>query len=363
MVIAFYIEVMNLRGVANSIFLYSKYNEEILKNKSIIFYNKKNNTHNKKVIKKFQKRFKVLGINNFLEIDNYHNKFKIEYIYTQTGGEKTDEVSNNIKTLVHFVYPQKFSEIHGHKYISVSNWLSKQFANNKIPVLPYIVQLNKTKKDLRKKLRIKKNQTIIGCHGGESSFDLKFVQETLVDLVKKKNDITFVFLNINKFCNHSRIIFLKGTSDEIFKKQFLNTCDAMIYGRSLGESFGMSCGEFASLNKLIISYKYNRHRSHIDYLSKDYYIEYHSRKSLFSILNKFNKKKKLIKNKKNDYLKCTPKIIMKIFKKLLSSKPIKLEISSYDYLINFIGFCNMNYYYIRHKIYNHFYKFIESKFL
>ena len=363
MVIAFYVEEMNLRGVANSIFLYSKYNEEIIKNKSIIFYNKKNNRHNNSVIKKFKKKFKVLAINNFSEIENYHNKFKIKYIYTQTGGEKTNEISNKIKTLVHFVYPQKFSEMHGHRYISVSNWLSKQFTNNKIPVLPYIVELNKTKKDLRKKLKIKKNQLTVGCHGGESSFDMKFAQDTLLDLVNKKNDITFIFLNIKKFCNHSRIIFLKGTSDEILKKKFLNSCDAMIYGRSLGETFGMSCGEFAVLNKLIISYKYNRHRSHIDYLSKNYYVEYHSRKSLFNILNNFNKKHKLLKNEKNDYLKCTPKIIMKNFKNLLFDQRSKIKISIYDYTINFIGFIKMNYYYSRHKIYNHFYKFIESKFL
>ena len=33
---------------------------------------------------------------------------------------------------------------------------------------------------------------------------------------------------------------------KIIKDHFLNTCDAMIYGRSLGESFGLSCGEFFS---------------------------------------------------------------------------------------------------------------------
>ena len=293
MVIAFFVEEMNLRGVANSIFLYAKYNEKILKNKSIIFYNKKNNRHNMDVIKKFKKRFTILGISNFSEIDNYHNKYKIKYLYTQTGGEKTNEISHKIKTLVHYVYPQKFSEIHGYKYFSVSSWLSRQFSNNKISVLPYIVEIKKTKKNLFKKLKIEKNQIVIGCHGGESSFDLKFVQDTLVNLVKEKKNITFLFLNINKFTNHPRIIFLKGTADERIKKEFLNSWDAMIYGRSLGESFGMSCGEFASLNKLIISYRYNRHRSHIDYLSKDYYVEYHSRKSLHNILNNFNKKKKI----------------------------------------------------------------------
>ena len=40
--IAFYIDEMNFRGVANSTYQYSHFNELILKNKSIIFYNKKN---------------------------------------------------------------------------------------------------------------------------------------------------------------------------------------------------------------------------------------------------------------------------------------------------------------------------------
>ena len=363
MVIAFFVEEMNLRGVANSTFLYSKYNEEILKNKSIIFYNKRNNRHNKNVIKKFKKKFKIIGINSFSEIDNYHNRYRIKYIYTQTGGERTNEVSKRIKTLVHYVYPQKFSERHGYNYICVSNWLSQQFTNNKLPVLPYIVEINKTKKNLRKKLKIKKNQIVIGCHGGESSFDLKFAQDTLIDLVKQKGNITFIFLNIQKFCNHPRIIFVKGTANEKVKKEFLNSCDAMIYGRSLGESFGMSCGEFAVLNKLIISYKYNRHRSHIDSLSKNYYVEYYSRKSLWNILNNFDREYKLPKNKKNKYLECTPKKVMETFKKILLSQPLEIKISINDYLINYFGFIKMYYYYTRHKIYNHFYRLIISKFL
>ena len=83
MVIAFFVEEMNLRGVANSIYLYSKYNETILKNKSIIFYNKINDRHHKDVIKKFKKKFKVIGINGFSEIDRYSKDLKIKiYLYS-----------------------------------------------------------------------------------------------------------------------------------------------------------------------------------------------------------------------------------------------------------------------------------------
>jgi len=362
MVIAFYIDEMNFRGVANSTFLYSKYNEVVLKNKSLIFYNKSNANNKNVVIKKFKKKFKTIGVNNFSAIEQYLYKYKIKYIYTQKGGKKDTWVSNKIKTLVHYVYPQKLSEIHGYKYVCVSSWLGSQFTNNKIPILPYILELKKTHKNLRKKLKIKKNQIVIGCHGGESSFDLKFAQDTLKNLVRKKTNITFVFLNINKFCKHRRIIFLKGTSNETFKRLFLNTCDAMIYGRSLGESFGMACGEFASLNKLIISYKYNRHRSHIDYLSKTRYIEYYSKKSLFNILNNFNKNDKLLSNKKNNYLLCQPKAVMQIFKKVFLNDKSHVKISIVDYFVNYAGFIKMNYYYVRHKIYNQYYKFFESKF-
>ena len=115
------------------------------------------------------------------------------------------------------------------------------------------------------------------------------MKDALIDIVQSNNNVVFIFLNINKFFNHPRIIFLKGSADEKYKKEFLNTCDAMIYGRSQGESFGMSCGEFAILNKLIISYKFNKHRSHIDYLHKEYYVEYSSKKKLIEIIDKFNK--------------------------------------------------------------------------
>ena len=47
--IAFYIDEMNFRGVANSTYEYALNNIKILKNSSIIFYNK-NNFRNKKVI-------------------------------------------------------------------------------------------------------------------------------------------------------------------------------------------------------------------------------------------------------------------------------------------------------------------------
>lgn len=358
--IAFYVDEMNLRGVANSSFQYAFYNEKILKNKSIIFFNKKNHRNKKQVILKFKKKFKVIGVNKFREIDLFKNKLKLNYIYTQKSGEKDDWISSKIKTLVHHVYPQKLSQIHGFKYVCVSKWHSEKFSNNKIPYLPYIVKTEKTKSNLKKKLKLDKKKLVLGCHGGESSFDLKFVQDALIEIVNKRNDIVFIFLNINKFINHPQIIFLKGSQNEKFKKNFINTCDAMIYGRSLGESFGLACGEFAVNNKRILTYKFNRHRSHIKSLPKNMYFEYSSKKSLVNYIENFNKNEKLKINKKeNFYLKFTPIFVMREFKKVFFSNHQIKKLSLIDYTRNYLSHLGMGYYYLRHKFYQNYYNLLK----
>ena len=359
--IAFYIDEMNFRGVANSTYEYALNNEKILKNKSIIFYNKINYRNKKEVIKKFKKKFKVVKVSSFDEINRYKKILSIKYLYTQKSGNKDKWISKDIKTLVHCVYPQKLDQIHGFKYSYVSQWLSIKFSNNKIPYIPYITEQKKIKGDLKKKLKIKKNKLVFGCHGGESSFDMKFAQDCLLNVVKKRKDIIFLFLNIKKFCKHPQIKFIKGTSDEVLKKKFINTCDAMIYGRSLGESFGLACGEFAMQNKEIISYKFNRHTSHKYNIPIKYFFEYYSYNSLHNLLLNYKQKAYQI-NYSCKYKNYNKKNVMKIFDKVFFKQGFKIKLSINDYFKNYINHFKMNYFYLRHKIYNHYFKYIESKF-
>ena len=221
--IGFYIDEMNFRGVANSSYLYALNNIKIFKNKSIIFYNKKNFRNRSEVIKKFKKKFISIGVSNFDEIDSYKEKFNLDFLYIQKSGDKDNWISKNIKTLVHAVYPQKLNQLHGYSYAYISEWLSCKFSNNKIPFVSLITENKNIKSNFRNKLKIKKNKLILGSHGGESSFDMKFIQCAVLNTVKKRKDIYFLFLNIKKFCKHPRVIFLKGTSNEFYKEKFLNT--------------------------------------------------------------------------------------------------------------------------------------------
>ena len=57
--VGFYLRELNFRGIANTIYIYAKNNQEILKNKSIIFYNSTSLDNQTEAIKEFKKKFKI----------------------------------------------------------------------------------------------------------------------------------------------------------------------------------------------------------------------------------------------------------------------------------------------------------------
>ncbi len=359
--VGFYIEEMNVRGAQNSTYLYAIYNKSLLKNKSIIFYNPKANFNNKEVIKKFKKKFKTIPLKKEKKlIDASLEKNKINYLYIQAGGEKNNWLPNSSKIVIHQIFPHFLSNLHINVKACVSPWLSKKVNNKKIPCLPLIVELVKTKKNLKKKLKIKKNNLVFGCHGGDSSFDLPFVRNTIIDTVKNNKKISFIFLGIKKFYSHPQIIFLKATSNDFFKKKFLNTCDAMIYGRSLGESFGLSIAEFSLSNKPIFLYSFSRHRSQYEFLSTKRFKEYNSKSSLINLLNNFKNLDFKLKNSKN-YINYKPLYVMKKFSNIFLKNNKLITFNIFDYIMNFIFMSIIGYYYIRHKLYYHYHKFFDSK--
>ena len=90
--------------------------------------------------------------------------------------------------------------------------------------------------------------------------------------------------------------------------------------------------------------------------------EYSSKKNLIKILNQF-KKTQVIKYKKkeNQYLKLNPTFVMKKFKKVFLNETIPMRINYIDKINNYLGYIEMGYYYIRHKIYEKYYLLLESK--
>ena len=352
MKVGFYLREINFRGIANSIYLFALNNNKILKNESIIIYNSTALDNQDEAILEFKRIFKTYQIKNFEELNILNKKLKLDFIYFQRDGAK-DKLVENCKNLIHAVFPQNLFQYHGHAYAYISKWLSKTCSNSKIPYSKLPIELSKSKKDLRKKLKIPKNAKVFGYHGGENSFDLKFVKNVIKKISSKEKNIYFLFMNVKKFLSNKNVIFLKGSFDKTKKKEFINSCDAMLHARSLGESFGISCVEFAICNKPIITYGFCRQRAHFD-LCKENIISYYSYDDLQKKLLNFDKNKKYKISNLN--AKLSIKTTIQSFKKKFLVKKKKIKINIIDHIVVLIYALQNNYYYLRHKLYTNFYK-------
>ena len=136
--------------------------------------------------------------------------------------------------------------------------------NTNIPVVPHIIHFSTNIFDnLRKKLNIPENAIVLGRHGGNTTFNIKYVHECIKEILNDREDIYFLFLNTDKFYEHKQIIYLEKTTDENKKQLFINTCNAMIHGRLDGEIMSIGMGEFSIKNKPIITTK-EGYLGHVD---------------------------------------------------------------------------------------------------
>lgn len=287
MKLAFHTNQMSLRGTEIAIFDYAKYNQELLNNESVIFCNSKNELV-KEVVEKFNKKFQCFFYTDFAELEDICLKEKIEYTYFIKSGYKDGLELSNSNNLVHAVFPTDWRDFHGDRLAFVSEWLSREHSNYKIPFVPHMIDLKPHEYDSRENLNIKKDAVVIGCYGGHDSFNLKFVHQSILKAVNLRSNLYFIFMNILPFAKHERVIFLSGNANMEDKVSFINTCDAMIHARGIGESFGLACGEFSIMNKPVITYAKSPQRSHLDILGSKA-IKYNGPHDLLSTLLNIDK--------------------------------------------------------------------------
>ena len=118
---------------------------------------------------------------------------------------------------------------------------------------------------------VPKDAMVFGRHGGDDSFDIPWVQQAVVETAKERPDIWFLFMNTRPFAGAdglANIRFLPATADPFAKRKFLNSCDAMLHGRRRGETFGLSCLEFAVLGKPVLTFKDSPEKAHLENLGE-----------------------------------------------------------------------------------------------
>jgi hypothetical protein len=249
MKMGFHSEQLGLRGTEIAMYDYAWYAREMF---GITPYIISPATNNLDTLNKFAKEFPVYLYKDFSEVTGWIDQHNIDSIYYIKGGSFDGKIVTNAKNLVHAVF--QLHQPHGDKYAYVSEWIAKKM--NWPHHVPHMVDIKRHQhnKNLREYLNISENTFVFGYHGGNGSFNIPWVQSTVVDVAKKRHDMYFLFMNVTPFGESlDNIIFLEGSYDMDIKVSFINTCDAMLHARDGGESFGLSIAEFSMLNKPIFT--------------------------------------------------------------------------------------------------------------
>jgi len=265
-------------------------------------------------IKKFEDRF---GKDKIFYYYDFHKDGEeilknnnVDYLYCIKCGENDNIYSKNpnIKTGVHAVF--QYYQPHGFRYKYISKWLSDLYGG--VGYVPHMVDLPNVDGDLREKLEIPKEALVFLRYGGIDTFNIQYVRDLVYDIVRKRNDIYFVFMYTEKFCpDHKQIIHLDGNSDLNFKVKLINTCDAGLHARLQGESWGLFNMEISALNKPNITWNNGRDQAHLQLLGDKCY-RYNDYQDLYNIIMNFEPQKDKDWNAYRDY---TPEKVVQIFKK------------------------------------------------
>ncbi len=309
--VAFWDNQIGERGTTVSLYDYAHYNETILGNKSYIFYDK-NNPHNKaEVVEKFMTRFdKVHGVDDFSEVDDCLVNYNVRHIYAIKSGELDNIISNVARNCIHCVF--NCHSQHGDVYSCISPVVHG--FHGQYPVVPHMINLPIHDENMRNELNIPENAVVFGGYGGSENFNIEFVQNVVFSVAASDPSIYFLFANFDRFCpDLPNIIHLPTIVDLSEKVRFINTCDANLWARQGGETFGLSIGEFSTLNKPVIATKHCQgDKAHVHMLG-DKGLWYSNEDDLLDILLNFDPVTEKTRDW-NAYREYTPEKIMKIFK-------------------------------------------------
>lgn len=288
--IAFHDNQLCERGTTVSLYDYAYYNKYYLGNESIIMYCNSHQYNFPDVIEKFSKEFTLRPYGNWQqEADNILKEEKCDILYMQKAGEWDNKIASKdiCKTVVHCVFNTYFP--HGDVYATISPYVMYEKGNTNIPVVPYMINLPDLPDNInmRKELNIPDDAVVFGRHGGYDQFNIPRVPELVVSIANNNPKIYFLLCNTRPFCeNIPNIIYIDKIIDLNEKVRFINTCDAMLWARIDGETFGLSIGEFSSKNKPVIAAKIGSD-AHFHLLG-DKGIWYNSLSELHNILTSFN---------------------------------------------------------------------------
>jgi hypothetical protein len=265
MKIAFHTNSLSVRGTEIALYDYAFHSQALLGHDALVFH-RVDLPVVPSVLEKFSRHFSVYAYRDMDELNRLLERERADLCYFIKSGERDGLIASACPSAIHAVFPTAPAEFHGTTYAFVSEWLSKEYSNRRISYVPHMIDLPEVLGDLRMELGISPTQTVLGYYGGADSFNLRFAQAALGEALERRSDLQVIMMNVTPFAQHERLLFLPASADLARKVQFIQTCDAMIHARGIGESFGLACGEFSIKNKPVITYALSPQRSHLEIL-------------------------------------------------------------------------------------------------
>jgi len=287
-------------------------NQALLGNESLFLLPWRQEAERHPVVPVMQKTAPVRFYKNTDEREVILREEGVDFFYCVKNGFHDGVLSRRVPTGVHAIFRE--SEFHGEVYAYVSPWLAEVMSYGQTPWVPHMVRLMEDDGDMRTEdggqmpedggrwaeggdrksvvgdrwpeVAIPREATVFGRHGGDDSFDIPWVQAAVVETARNHPEIWFLFLNTREFAGAAglpNIRFLPATADPVLKRRFLNTCDAMLHGRQRGETFGLSCLEFAALGKPVLTYADSPEMAHLEILGEAA-VPYHNVEELCELL-------------------------------------------------------------------------------
>jgi glycosyltransferase involved in cell wall biosynthesis len=105
--------------------------------------------------------------------------------------------------------------------------------------------------------------------GGESTFDIPWVHQTIIRVLEENKDFYFIGYNTHKFTHHPRARFLSSINNKAEKSNALKSADVFLHARRQGESFGMAILEAMQLSVPVLAWKGGWDRNHTKLLDKE----------------------------------------------------------------------------------------------
>jgi hypothetical protein len=278
-ILGFHTKQLTERGTEVALFDYARAAQELLGHEARVFVPADTPKLMPEVRRRFEEHFEVV-----LYRASSHIRCDALYVIKRGFPGRVTERTPELNHAFHDA-----SHPHGHRFATVSEWVAHTAAwtlglpggrrvtihkPRKPPVVPHIVTLPDLDEDLREQLSVPEEAVVFGRHGGVGTFNVEFVRRAICAAVEQRDDVWFLLVNVDRFCEHPRVVHLPLLVDRAEVRTFVNTCDYMIHAHALGETFGLAVAEFAYVGAPVLTFLGSPRLAQLDLLNDELLLAY-----------------------------------------------------------------------------------------